>query len=97
MTHDSAKFLEAAWQAASAAGEIIRASWHQRRSIDYKARLIWPPPSTSKASSKCCGVSFRNIRGKEFSVRGNETVASNGIIHPEMGSAIKTVASARVD
>jgi hypothetical protein len=92
MTHDSAKFLEAAWQAASAAGEIIRASWHQRRSIDYKARLIWPPPSIerpSKASSSCCSASFRSIRGKELSVRGNETVASNGIIHPEMGAPSK--------
>jgi len=39
MTHDSAKFLNAAWQAASAAGEIIRASWHQPRAIDYKGPI----------------------------------------------------------
>jgi len=39
MTHDTAKFLNAAWQAASAAGEIIRASWHQLRSIDYKGPI----------------------------------------------------------
>jgi len=39
MTHDSAKFLNAAWQAANAAGEVIRASWHQPRSIDYKGPI----------------------------------------------------------
>ena len=39
MIHDVAKFLGAAWQAASAAGEIIRASWHQPRSIDYKGPI----------------------------------------------------------
>ena len=39
MTHDTAKFLNAAWQAASAAGEIIRTSWHQPRSIDYKGPI----------------------------------------------------------
>ena len=39
MNHGTAKFLNAAWQAASAAGEIIRASWHQLRSIDYKGPI----------------------------------------------------------
>ena len=39
MTHDTAKLLNAAWQAASAAGEIIRESWHQPRSIAYKGPI----------------------------------------------------------
>ena len=39
MTHDNAKFLNAAWQAASAAGEIIRTNWHQPRLIDYKGAI----------------------------------------------------------
>jgi myo-inositol-1(or 4)-monophosphatase len=39
VTHDIAKFLSAAWQAADAAGEIIRTSWHQPRSIDYKGPI----------------------------------------------------------
>jgi len=39
MTHDNTKFLNAAWQAASAAGEIIRANWHEPRLIDYKGPI----------------------------------------------------------
>ena len=39
MTHDIAKFASAAWQAANAAGEIIRANWQQPRSIDYKGPI----------------------------------------------------------
>jgi myo-inositol-1(or 4)-monophosphatase len=39
MTQDSNAFLDAAWQAADAAGEIIRANWQQPRSIDYKGAI----------------------------------------------------------
>jgi myo-inositol-1(or 4)-monophosphatase len=39
VTHDTAKFLSAAWQAATAAGEIIRANWHQPGSIDFKGPI----------------------------------------------------------
>jgi len=39
MTRDTAKFLNAAWLAASAASEIIRANWQQPRSIDYKGPI----------------------------------------------------------
>jgi len=37
--HDPANFLSAAWQAASAAGEIIRINWLQPRSIEYKGPI----------------------------------------------------------
>ena len=36
MTDDIVKFLSVAWEAADAAGEIIRASWQQPKTIDYK-------------------------------------------------------------
>jgi myo-inositol-1(or 4)-monophosphatase len=39
MTHNIAGFLEAAWEAASAAGEIIRRNWQEPRSIDYKGPI----------------------------------------------------------
>ena len=40
MTHDTAEVIErVAWQAASAAGEIIRAGWHQPRTIAYKGPI----------------------------------------------------------
>jgi myo-inositol-1(or 4)-monophosphatase len=39
MTHETAKFLNVAWQAASTAGEILRASWHQPRSIEHKGPI----------------------------------------------------------
>ena len=36
MTQNCSAFLETAWQAAEAAGEIIRANWHKPKTIDYK-------------------------------------------------------------
>ena len=36
MTQTFSAFLDAAWQAADAAGEIIRANWHKPKTIDYK-------------------------------------------------------------
>jgi myo-inositol-1(or 4)-monophosphatase len=38
-THDIAGFLGAAWQAASAAGEIIRANWQEPKIIDHKGAI----------------------------------------------------------
>jgi len=39
MTHDIAGFLSTAWDAANAAGEIIRAGWLQPKTIDYKGAI----------------------------------------------------------
>jgi myo-inositol-1(or 4)-monophosphatase len=39
VSHDTAKFLDTAWQAANAAGELIRAQWEQPRTIDYKSAV----------------------------------------------------------
>jgi myo-inositol-1(or 4)-monophosphatase len=39
MSQDMVKFLGAAWEAANAAGEIIRANWQRPRSIDYKGSI----------------------------------------------------------
>jgi myo-inositol-1(or 4)-monophosphatase len=36
MSHENVAFLSTAWEAANAAGEIIRASWQQPKIIDYK-------------------------------------------------------------
>jgi myo-inositol-1(or 4)-monophosphatase len=39
MTHDIERFLAVAWDAANAAGEIIRRSWQQPKTIDYKGAI----------------------------------------------------------
>ena len=39
MNHDIAKFLEVAWDAASAAGALIRERWQQPVAIDYKGAI----------------------------------------------------------
>jgi myo-inositol-1(or 4)-monophosphatase len=39
MTHPIGRFLGVAWDAANAAGEIIRRSWQQPKTIDYKGAI----------------------------------------------------------
>jgi myo-inositol-1(or 4)-monophosphatase len=39
MTNDIVKFLSVAWDAANSAGEIVRARWHQPKTIDYKGAI----------------------------------------------------------
>ena len=39
MAHDTAKFLNASRQAAGPAAAVIRTSWHEPRSIDYKGPI----------------------------------------------------------
>lgn len=39
MTHDIVGFLGTAWDGAKAAGEIIRASWQQPKTVDYKGAI----------------------------------------------------------
>jgi myo-inositol-1(or 4)-monophosphatase len=39
MTHDRVKFLTIAWDAANAAGEIIRENWQRPKTIDYKGAI----------------------------------------------------------
>ena len=36
---DRGEFLQAAWQAAQASGEIIRANWQRSKTIDYKGAI----------------------------------------------------------
>ena len=39
MTYEVANFLEAAWEAADAAGTLIRETWQQPKEIDYKGAI----------------------------------------------------------
>jgi myo-inositol-1(or 4)-monophosphatase len=39
VSHDIPKFLNTAWQAANAAGELIHDHWHQAKTIDYKGPI----------------------------------------------------------
>jgi myo-inositol-1(or 4)-monophosphatase len=39
MSNEWVDYLSAAWQAANAAGEIIRANWQQPKNIDYKGAI----------------------------------------------------------
>jgi myo-inositol-1(or 4)-monophosphatase len=43
------------------------------------------------------GGSLSDFSGKEFSISGDETLASNGIIHAEMVQVMRAAATARVD
>jgi myo-inositol-1(or 4)-monophosphatase len=39
MSHDIPKFLSTAWEAANAAGEVIRDNWERPRTIEYKGAI----------------------------------------------------------
>jgi myo-inositol-1(or 4)-monophosphatase len=43
------------------------------------------------------GGDVSNFSGGEFSIHGHESLASNGLIHAEMVSVLKAVASTHVD
>ena len=39
MTDENAKLLDVAWEAADAAGALMRASWQEPKKIDYKGAI----------------------------------------------------------
>ena len=61
LSHDLVKLLSAAWEAANAAGEIIRASWQQPRSIDYKGAIDLVTTADREAERKIVEVLRRDF------------------------------------
>jgi myo-inositol-1(or 4)-monophosphatase len=61
MTDEIVKFLSFAWEAANAAGEIIRESWHQPKTIDYKGALDLVTTIDRETERKIVEVLQRNF------------------------------------
>lgn len=61
MNHDTAKLLNAAWQAANAAGEVIRDQWQQPRSIDYKGPIDLVTPVDRAAEERIIEILRQNF------------------------------------
>jgi myo-inositol-1(or 4)-monophosphatase len=61
MTGEIVKFLSVAWEAANAAGEIIRASWHQPKTIDYKGAIDLVTTIDRETERKIVEVLQRNF------------------------------------
>jgi myo-inositol-1(or 4)-monophosphatase len=61
MTDEIVKFLSVAWEAANAAGEIIRESWQQPKTIDYKGAIDLVTTIDREAERKIVEVLQRNF------------------------------------
>jgi myo-inositol-1(or 4)-monophosphatase len=61
MTDEIVKFLSVAWEAANAAGEIIRESWHQPKTIDYKGAIDLVTTIDRETERKIVEVLQRNF------------------------------------
>jgi myo-inositol-1(or 4)-monophosphatase len=76
MNRDTAKFLNTAWQAANAAGEIVRENWQRPRTIEYKGDIDLVTSVDREAERK-----ILDILQREFPEHGflcEETAAIDG-------------------
>jgi len=62
-SQDIAGFLGAAWEAANAAGEIIRANWQEPKSIDYKGAIDLVTSVDRDSERKIVAVLLRHFPG----------------------------------
>ena len=76
MIHDIAKFSAAAWQAADLAGKIIRANWHQPRSIDYKGPIDLVTSTDRAAEHTIIKVLQREFPGHSILAEEQTEIAS---------------------
>jgi myo-inositol-1(or 4)-monophosphatase len=79
MNHDTAKLLNAAWQAADAAGEVIRDQWQQPRSIDYKGPIDLVTPVDRAAEERIVEILRQNF--SEHSILAEEQTDVTGAAH----------------
>lgn len=63
MTHENAKFLEVAWQAADAAGALIRESWQEPKEIDYKGAIDLVTSVDRESERRIVEILRRNFPG----------------------------------
>jgi myo-inositol-1(or 4)-monophosphatase len=76
MTGDMTQFLATAWDAANAAGEIIRASWQQPKVIDYKGAIDLVTSVDKECERTIVEVVRRNFPG--HSILAEEETAIEG-------------------
>ncbi len=91
MSDNVTNFLGAAWDAANAAGEIIRASWQQPRSIDYKGAIDLVTSVDREAERKIvallqCEFPDHGIIAEEETVIEGKTEGYRWIIDPLDGT-----------
>jgi myo-inositol-1(or 4)-monophosphatase len=78
MADDRVKFLIVAWDAANAAGEIIRDSWQQPKTIDYKGAIDLVTTIDKETERKIVEVIQRSfpdhsiLAEEETDLRGND-------------------------
>ena len=76
MNNDMAGFLGVAWEAANAAGEIIRANWDQPKTIDYKGAIDLVTSVDRLSERKIVDLLQRNFPG--HSILAEEETAVEG-------------------
>lgn len=78
MANDIERFLAVAWDAANAAGEIIRRSWQQPKTIDYKGAIDLVTTTDRETEHAIVEVIRRNfpdhaiLAEEETDLRGND-------------------------
>jgi myo-inositol-1(or 4)-monophosphatase len=78
ITHDIVRFLGVAWDAANAAGEIIRRSWQQPKIIDYKGAIDLVTTTDRETEHKIVEIIRGNfadhaiLAEEETDLRGND-------------------------
>ena len=63
MSNESVKYLSAAWEAAQAAGEIIRANWQQPKNIGYKGAIDLVTSVDRECERRIVGILQENFPG----------------------------------
>lgn len=91
MNRDTAKFLNTAWEAASAAGDIIRDQWQRPGTIDYKGAIDLVTSVDREAQQKILDVLRRDFSDHSFlaeeeSATESETQGYRWIIDPLDGT-----------
>ena len=66
MSHDIPKFLRAAWEAANAAGEVIRDNWERPGTIEYKGAIDLVTSVDRQAERKIIEVLQRDFPDHSF-------------------------------
>src|SRR5499425_2551514 len=77
MTHDIAGFLSTAWDAANAAGEIIRAGWLQPKTIGYKGAIDLVTSVDKECESKIVATIRRDF--PDHSILAEEETEIEGL------------------
>ena len=75
MNRDIPKFLSGAWEAANAAGEIIRENWQRPRTIEYKGAIDLVTSVDREAERKILEILQRDFPEHSFLAEEAEAIA----------------------